>query len=495
MPAFVPQCQYDVFISYAQVAEKEWVWGFCEKLQEHLDRELHQDKAASIFWDRNELAGDSPLTAEITQALSNTATLLIVLSKAYLDRPWCRRERESFFNEVGTSSRRAFVVLLEDVPKEEHPPEIQALEVLGFKFWEQHPESDRPGVNRPLPLNGDPFDGKIRELAVAVAARLNEFKKDRPKEVQPVGVTRSRLTGAKVFLADGVSGPPAKDLEEARSAVRNWLTEQRAVVLPEEKGSLYEAFYDNQAQCEATFDKLVKEATVFVQLLGRKGDDEGYESWLCERAEAAGKVPGKDLLLWRSKSLTADSINSKKHRDLVFSEQLQVISCDLSAFRPLLAKHIQDIDREREVQRRLSKLSMEDRGTAKANRSMVIVLVDYAKQDELLIQNLRKQLTHYNVQYEPAMNARDFCEMLQSSEFSGVTFTFGDSCPEEWAIERLKATRPFRLGNRAVKRLCVGVYRDNSDRDLPGTSGMDVIIDGDPKSMAQFVEKLREVAK
>jgi hypothetical protein len=94
MPAFVPLCQYDVFISYAQVAEKEWVRVFREKLQEHLDRELHQDKAASIFWDRNELADDDPLTAEITQALSNTATLLIVLSKAYLDRPWCLRERE-----------------------------------------------------------------------------------------------------------------------------------------------------------------------------------------------------------------------------------------------------------------------------------------------------------------------------------------------------------------------------------------------------------------
>ena len=109
MPAFVLQYQYDVFISYAHVAEKEWVRGFREKLQEHLDRELQQDKAAAIFWDRQELAGDSPLTAEITQALSSTATLLIMLSKAYLDRYWCRLERESFLNAVGTGSRRTFL--------------------------------------------------------------------------------------------------------------------------------------------------------------------------------------------------------------------------------------------------------------------------------------------------------------------------------------------------------------------------------------------------
>lgn len=53
--AYVPGFDQDIFISYAQVAEKEWVRGFREKLQEHLDRELHQEKAASIFWDRNEI--------------------------------------------------------------------------------------------------------------------------------------------------------------------------------------------------------------------------------------------------------------------------------------------------------------------------------------------------------------------------------------------------------------------------------------------------------
>ena len=488
MPAFVPQYQYDVFISYAQVAEKKWVPGFRAKLQEHLDRELHQDKATSIFWDRQELAGDSPLTPTITQALSNAATLLIVLSKAYLDRPWCRRECESFFNAVGTSSQRAFMVLLEDVPREKYPPELQALEVPGFTFWEQHPQIDRP-VTRPLPLDGDLFDGRMRDLAALVAARLNALKTARPS----VGATRSRLAGAKVFLADGVLGPPA-NLEEARSAVRNWLTDQSAVVLPEESGSLYEAFYADRTQCAATVAQLVKEATVFVQLLGRKGDDEGYESWLCERAVGAGKLPGRDLLMWSSMSLTADSINSETHRALVFGARYQVISCDRSAFQPILAKHIEDIDREREAQRRVSKLSVEDGETTQENGPMLTVLVDYAAQDELLIQNLRRQLVKYNVPYEPAIDAQDFYEMVQSGKFAGVTFTFG-ACPEEWAKERLKATRPFRLGDRAGKRLCVGVYRDNSDRCLPGTSGMDVIIDGDPISMARFVEKLLEVAQ
>ncbi|MDX2608035.1 MAG: toll/interleukin-1 receptor domain-containing protein [Woeseiaceae bacterium] len=227
-----PRFELDTFISYAQVAEKEWVRDFREKLQEHLDRELHQDKVASVFLDANELDRDSPLKASIAQTLSNTATLLIVLSKAYLEQPCRLQERESFFNQC---------------------------------------------------------DSKIRELAASVSERLNHFKQDRPEEIRPVGAARSRLAGANVFIADGDSGPPAKELEDARSTVRNWLKDLAAIMLPGENGSLYPAFYDNRAQCEATIDELLKDATIFVQLFGVIGDDDGYESWLCKRAKATSK--------------------------------------------------------------------------------------------------------------------------------------------------------------------------------------------------------------
>lgn len=485
MPAFVPQCQYDVFISYAHVAEKEWTQGFFRKLEEHLDRELHQSNAASIFWDDQEIAGDSPLTAEITQALSKTATLLIVLSKAYLERPWCLRECETFINQAGADSRRTFLVLIEDVPTEKRPLEIKSLDVTGFKFWEIHP--DNTNVTRPLPLDRDSFDGMIRGLSWRIAERLRIYKTERSNEAKPIAADRTRVVGSKVFLADGISGPPVKDLDEARSSVRNWLTDKNAVVLPEKKDSLYQAFYDNRSQCEASVNQLLTDAIIFVQLLGRKGDDESYESWLCDRAIAAGKVPGKNLLLWRSQSLTQDSIKDETYRDLVFSEKYQVISCDLAEFQLFLAKRIEDISREQEAQSRINK-SVGDGGDTKANESMVAVLVDNAEQDKNLIQNLRQQFNHYKIQYETAEDLQDFCEMIESSSFVGVMFTFG-ACTEEWAKERLKATRPFRLGKRAGKR--IGVYRDNSNRDLPGNSGMDVIIDGDTTSMARFVEKLQ----
>jgi len=488
MPAFVPQCQYDVFISYAQVVAKEWILGFVAKLQKHLDENLEGTGTASIFWDRAELDGASSLTSEITQALSGTAALLIVLSRAYLNRPWCKLEREQFFNDLGRGGKKAFVMFIEDLKIEERPPEIENMDVLGFQFWEPHPASRIKEINWPLPLEGTSFDARIRELAKAIAEHLFNVKTEYSNEVRPNAAVRSRLTDSKVFLADGISGPPVKDLEEARSAVRSWLTDQGAVVLTNNNNALYEAFYSNRTQCEAKVDKLLNEAIIFVQLLGRKGDDEDYESWLCKRAIAAGKIPGKDLLLWRSQLLTSDSIKSDTHRALVFSEQYQVISCDLSEFQPLLAKHIEDIDRKREAQRRLD-TPVDKGGVTQTNEGSVTVLIDSEAQDALLVKNLRKQLSHYKIQYEPAMDAQDFCDMVHSGKFTGVTFTYGD-CPEEWAKERFKATRPFRLGDRTGNRLCIGVYRDNSPRDLLSTSGIDVIIDGDTKSMKLFVVKL-----
>ena len=493
--AYVPGFKHDVFISYAQVAESEWVKEFLGQLQKHLDRELHQTGASSIFWDRQDLEGDSPLTAEITQSISSTATLVIVLSHAYLDRSWCRKERETFFSQVGLGSRRAFLVLLENVPLDKHPAEIKAMNVLGFQFWQPHPNSEKKDINHPLPIKDDgAFDARIRELAKKLRERLEELKANPPmSQVIGAGAIRQRLIRTKVFLADGIEGPRVKELQEARSQLRSWLAEQQVVVLPEHSGTLYEQFVDESQRevCTAQTERLMQEATVCVQLLGVSGDEGGYESWLCDRAKAAGKIPGKDLLLWRPQSLKEASIKNESHRALVFSSELQVIACDLTQFQNDVATHIEDIERERAAQRRMNAggTGQIPVGTVGPRQS---VLIDAAPEDRDLIEKLRQELTAAGIEYEPAQDAYDFEEMAKSGAFDGVAFTFGN-CSEEWVNQRLKATRPFRLRERQRPR--VGVYREPSRRELTGTKGIDIIIDGNRESLSDFVAKLIEVAK
>lgn len=488
MPAYVPSFQYDVFLSYAQVIAPKWVEGFRQKLQEQLDQELHEKGACSIFWDLQELDGDSPLSAEITQALSNTATLVIVLSRAYRDRPWCRKECEYFLTLAGPSSRRIFVVLIEDIPPDQRPPKIQALDVLGFDFFEQHPESKKPGITRPLPHEEAKFDARLRELAKSIAERLTDLKQAPPSGTARIAHGQSRMAGAKVFLADGVSGHPlVKDLEADRAAVRTWLTDRGVIVLPERAGSLFDDFYQDRKRCEATVSELLAQAAVFVQLLGKKGDDEGYETWLCVRAQAAGKVPDKDLLLWRAKSLTQDNVKGEAHRELVFGER--VVSCDLRVeFLPHLEKLVTDAELAREAARRASANPAGGTPGEAGDKPRIRVLVDAAAEDRELIERLRKQLRENGLEYEPALSEQDFLEM--ASQFAGIAFTFG-GCSEDWVKTRLRATRPFRLNDESSKPPRVGVYRAATERELPGTSGMDVIVDGDPTSLAQYVKRIQ----
>jgi hypothetical protein len=339
-----------------------------------------------------------------------------------------------------------------------------------------------------LPLDGVSFDARIRELAGRVAKCLNDLKKKRSQEAPPVGVVRSRLAGTKVFLADGVSGPPAKDLVEARSTARNWLTDQGAVVLPEENGSLYEAFYVDRTQCEATVDQLVKEATIFVQLLGRKGDEEDYESWLCERAKAAGKIPGKDLLLWRSMSLTADSITNEKHRVLVFNEQYHIISCDLSAFLPLLAKYIEDV----EITRTL-RAAVDSTSGVTQPPTCGLVLVDNDDRDASLADQLRLDLERNGIGYYSVFDFDEFSQMALNDTVDGVVFIFGD-CESQWAHKHYQATRPLWLNKKSRPR--IGVLRGRSDRPLlTNVDSIFIINANNSADIEAFAQRVREVAK
>jgi hypothetical protein len=265
--------------------------------------------------------------------------------------------------------------------------------------------------------------------------------------------------------------------------------DQGAVVLPKESGSIYETFYVDRAQCEATLEELLIDATIVVQLLGRTGDSESYESWLCEHAKAAGKVPGKDLLLWRSISLTADSIKSEKHRDLVFSEQYQVISCDLSQFEPILAKHIKDV----EIERTLRDAAALTRG-ARQPQTRGLVLVDNDDRDAPLADQLRLALERHGIGYYSVFNDfNEFSQMALNETVDGVAFTFGD-CEPQWAHKHYQATRVLWLNKRS--RPLIGVLRGRSDRALPtNVDAIFVMNANNPADIETFVHRVREMAQ
>jgi hypothetical protein len=483
MATFVPGFLKDVFISYARVAEKEWVPGFVEKLQTFLDQELAADGAAEIFFDRSSLNDDDPLTEEITLNVTSTATFVIVLSRAYLKREWCRKELSAFLHTAGPGHRRAFIVLIENIPPDERGAPIRQLDSLGFQFWAPHPESDKPEVTWPLPLEGERFDARIRELAGRIAARLKELAEAANQNAGAPPTTL--LSRSRVFVADGLLTP---DLQQSISSVRAWLADQKVAVLPAGMGALYETFSNDPAGCLAQANEWLSQSTLFIQLLGRQGDADGFERWLLERALASGKVHGRDLIQWRPKELTREAIRDPEHSAFAFGEN--VIRCDRDAeLKPLIRDRLEQIEREKQAAAKLNGAG----GGARAARGKL--LVDADDGDDVLRDRLFQELSARNIAYHYACNdLGEFKESALSDQFDGLVVTFGE-CDPKWLGQRFSSTRAVWL--RSSPRPRIGVYRAPGNvRPLPTRMESFHDISSDtPDSLENFIARVLEVAQ
>src|SRR5262249_11743604 len=109
----------DIFVSYAHVDDKTdpgvaegWVTTLIRKVTNRLVQWLGREEPYRLWMD-HELAKNVKFTPEILGQLDRSATLLVVLSPAYLASTWCRRESESFLGRLRErfhDGSRVFVV-------------------------------------------------------------------------------------------------------------------------------------------------------------------------------------------------------------------------------------------------------------------------------------------------------------------------------------------------------------------------------------------------
>ena len=100
---YVPSYAHDIFVSYAQVDDLSdddgvdgWVTTLIKRLRNRLAQLLGRQDNFSLWCDHH-LSHHVNITPEIMGTLENTATLVVVFSPGYLESPWCKRERETFF--------------------------------------------------------------------------------------------------------------------------------------------------------------------------------------------------------------------------------------------------------------------------------------------------------------------------------------------------------------------------------------------------------------
>src|SRR5438874_9454503 len=115
--AYVAKCEYDAFISYAHVDNQpfggiKWVTTLKANLETRLNTELGGHPPVKIWMD-HEIKGNVPLPEQLNGLIDKSATLILVLSPAYLKSDWCNKEWQRFLlpliRERHAKGRRIFI--------------------------------------------------------------------------------------------------------------------------------------------------------------------------------------------------------------------------------------------------------------------------------------------------------------------------------------------------------------------------------------------------
>ena len=103
------------FISYTR--EKDAHDKFVSKFRDHLETELRlRRRSATVFMDKTGIPPGLSFPAALDAALKDADVLIVLLSPAWLESTWCRRELERFVEFKSEQARFPAVLPLLWVP-------------------------------------------------------------------------------------------------------------------------------------------------------------------------------------------------------------------------------------------------------------------------------------------------------------------------------------------------------------------------------------------
>ena len=194
----VPGFKYDLFVSYAHRNDRPWNWvsDFVGTLKDEL---ASKSRDFAIWWDPG-LRNGEDFNLAIASAISESAIFLSVLSAAYGDSTYCKKEVEEFRQQrhpafgltVGTLSRFQAIVIERDYAKESWPPELRSTSPCPFY-------SDSVALfSKPAAFDStSPWIESLWKVRDSIWATLHEMQRQREK-----GVAVGHSYDASVYLAE-----------------------------------------------------------------------------------------------------------------------------------------------------------------------------------------------------------------------------------------------------------------------------------------------------
>ena len=186
--AYIPDFEYDIFISYAHVdnmvsrGETEgWVNQFYKELNDLLIRRAGRPEIVKIWYDERKIDGNVLFDQSIEKGIKKSAIMICLNSPGYVASDYCKQELVTFYEKaqsekaglnIGDNSR-IIHVLLNNIPINEWLPEFGGR--TGFPF---HTAENTESLGDPVDTISPEFFTQIKKVRDKVWQLLNEFPKD-----------------------------------------------------------------------------------------------------------------------------------------------------------------------------------------------------------------------------------------------------------------------------------------------------------------------------
>lgn len=435
--AYVPGCEYDLFVSYAHVDNipveppgQGWVDALFHNFEISLNMKLGRQNMASIWRDSQSLRGNQAVTGHIDDQVKRSALLLLVLSPAYLASESCMREFTSFVDR--SPSGRIFVVWKDPSSSPVQSLPAQVRDLRKYKFWFVDDNQKIRTLGWPVPRADSTEDRKYYyPIVVDLVADVHEALTELHAAADATVPATARAVPPKgtVLLAESTG-----DLDPRREEVRRYLDLAGIDVLPVGSYRL------TRTEFEQAFVADLKVSKAFVQLLGpyaSKAPPDVPQGFCRLQLELARKH-GVQILQWRSPDLNLNDVVPATQRALLEFDGVQAMPIE-------------------EFKRTIADVFLEHPTTAHSDPPSFLFV--YAAHNDIesagnLVAGLDESFEWTMPLYDP----NDTAEIVQNAaaknliESDGVVFFYGKANPR-WVLSQVDLYRKLKPQRRSSPKL------------------------------------------
>ena len=432
--AYLKDYKYDIFISYCHtdnLIEFDEPHGWIEYFYKNLETSLWKSigkRNVTIWWDKTRLDGNTLFNESIADALKNSAILICLNSRSYLESLYCKKELDLFykhaeekFHSIKVEDRsRILNVLLYNIPRQKWPREFDG--TTGFPF---HDSVEIDDQGHPFKISSEQFRDKLQSLCDSLVKLIEGFG-DGPPPPPPV---------FDIFfgdVSDNLRTIRKRAITEVEKQTINELKKHKIEIIPDIPPP-YEKD-EHETSVNGKLEKAEFSVHLLDQVPGRNIEGEETLSYPQKQAELS-LLTSKPKLIWVPADLNIETIEEEKYRN--FLHDLENGNFPATGYKYVRSTKSQVsqlvIDMAKDLYGRWSGLQ----------DGKLSVLIDTHFNDQLYALELSKGLLENEIQPfinpqegDPQKNASILEDRIR--QVSKLVFFYGQ-ISRDWVIERMKA--------------------------------------------------------